>query len=117
MSYIFNIAQYPVCPTREELNRLVACGVMKPVPFSDWAALVVPIVKQDGQVRICGDFKLTINQLAHVESYPLPRIDDLLASLGKGKLFSKLDLADAYLQLALEEESKKYVTISTHKGF
>ena len=100
----------------DELNRLVACGVLEPVPFSDWAAPVVPIVKQDGRIRICGDFKLTINQVAHVETYPLPRIEDLLASLGKGKLFSKLDLADAYLQLALEEDSKKYVTISTHKG-
>ena len=59
---------------------------------------------------------MTINQVAHVETYPLPHIEDLMASLRKGKLFSKLDLADAYLQLALEEDSKKYVTISTHKG-
>ena len=100
----------------EELNRLVACRVLEPVPFSDWAAPVVPIVKQDGRIRIFGDFKLTINQVAHVEAYPLPRIEDLLASLGKGKLFSELELADAYLQVALEEDSNKYVTISTHKG-
>ena len=86
----------------------MACGVLEPVPFSDWAAPVVPIVKQDGRIRICGDFKLTINQVAHVETYPLPCIEDLLASLGKGKLFSKLDLADAYLQLALEEDSKLF---------
>ena len=32
----------------EKLNRLVACGVLEPVPFSDWSAPVVPIVKQDG---------------------------------------------------------------------
>ena len=36
----------------EELNRLVACGVLEPVPFSNWAAPVVPIVKQDGRIRI-----------------------------------------------------------------
>ena len=53
--------------------------------------------------------------MAHVETYPLPRIEDLLASLGRRKLFSKLDLADAHIQLALEVDSKKYVTISTHK--
>eukprot|EP00731_Ephydatia_muelleri_P011471 Em0006g365a len=59
---------------------------------------------------------LTVNRVANLECYPLPRIDDLLASLGKGKIFSKLDLAHVYLQLALEDESKKYVTITTHKG-
>ena len=41
-------------------------------------------------------------------------IDDLLASLGKRKIFLKLDLVNAYLQLALEEDSKKYVTVPTH---
>ena len=50
------------------------------------------------------------------DSYPLPRIDDLLASLAGGMVFSKLDLSHAYFQLTLAEESKKFVTISTHKG-
>ena len=35
----------------------------------------------------------------HVETYPLLRIENVLASLGKGRLFSKFDLAGAYLQL------------------
>ena len=64
----------------EELNKLMACRVLEPVPFSDWAAPVVPIMKQDGRIRICGDFKLTINQVAHVETYPLPHIENLLAN-------------------------------------
>ena len=56
---------------------------------------IVPIVKGDGLVRICGDYKVTVNISARVDSYPLPRIDDLLASLSGGKSFSKLDLAHA----------------------
>ena len=100
----------------QELDRLERMGVIEAVTFSEWAAPIVPIVKQDGSIRICGDYKLTINQVADLESYPLPRIDDLLASLGKGQLFSKLDLANAYLQLALDEDSKKFVSISTQKG-
>ena len=67
-------------------------GVIEAVTFSEWAAPIVPIVEQDGSIRICGDYKLTVNRVADLESYPLPRIDDLLASLGKGQLFSKLDL-------------------------
>ena len=100
----------------QELDRLERMGVIEAVTFSEWAAPIVPIVKQDGSIRICGDYKLTVNRVADLESYPLPRIDDLLASLGKGQLFSKLDLANAYLQLALDEDSKKFVSISTQKG-
>eukprot|EP00731_Ephydatia_muelleri_P000767 Em0001g767a len=100
----------------KELERLEKLGVIEAIQFSEWAAPVVPVVKCDGSIRLCGDYKLTVNRVANLECYPLPRIDDLLASLGKGKIFSKLDLANAYLQLALEDESKKYVTITTHKG-
>ena len=59
---------------------------------------------------------MTINQAAQVDTYPLPLIEDLFASLTGGKVFSKLDLAHAYQQLCLDVESRKYVTINTHKG-
>lgn len=67
-------------------------------------------------MRICRDYKLTINKAAKIDSYPLPRIEDILASIGNAKLFTKLDLANAYQQLDLDEESKPFVTISTHLG-
>ena len=99
-----------------ELDRLQANGVIEPVQFSDWAAPIVPVMKKDGSVRICGDYKLTINQAAKTDTYPLPRIHDLFTSLSGGTTFSKLDLAHAYQQIPLEEDSKHYVTVSTHKG-
>ena len=99
-----------------ELERLQEKGVIEPVRFSEWAAPVVPVMKGDGSIRICGDYKVTVNQAASIEKYPLPRIDDLLASLSGGKFFSKLDLAHAYLQIPLEETSKRYTTINTQKG-
>ena len=100
----------------EELERLQRDGIIEPVKFSEWAAPVVPVLKSDGSLRLCGDYKVTVNSVANVESYPLPRINDLLASLTGGKVFSKLDLSHAYLQLPLDEQSKEYVTITTHKG-
>ena len=89
--------------------------MIEPVRFADWAAPVVPVVKSDGGVRLCGDYKVTINIASKLDKYPLPRIN-LLASLAGGKSFSKLDLAQAYLQILLEDDSKKYTTINTHKG-
>ena len=55
-------------------------------------------------------------QACHTDSYPLPRVEELLASLSGGNLYSKLDMSQAYLQLPLDEESKEYVTVNTHKG-
>ena len=80
----------------QELERLEQLGIIKPVQFSGWAAPIVPIVKGDGSIRICGDYKVTVNHAAKVETYPLPKIDDLLASLGRGKLYTKLNLAHVY---------------------
>ena len=50
------------------------------------------------------------------DTYPLPRSEDLFAALAGGKIFSKLDLKNAYLQIPLDEASKKYTTINTPKG-
>ena len=100
----------------KELERLEKTGVIEPVQHADWAAPIVPVLKKDGSVRICGDYKLTVNQAAKTDSFPLPRIDDLFASPAGGQAFSKLDLAHAYLQLELNGESKKLVTINTQKG-
>ena len=87
----------------QELDWLVKQGVIEPITFSEWAAPIVPVLKKDGTVRICGDYKLSVNQASKVDSYPLPKIDDLLASLAGGKTFSKLDLANAYQQISLDE--------------
>ena len=100
----------------KELDRLQALGVIQPVRFSDWAAPIVPVLKSDGGVRICGDYKVTINRAARLEKYPIPRIEELFTSLAGGKTFSKLDLSHAYLQIPLDEASRRLVTINTHKG-
>ena len=99
-----------------ELNRLEKNGVIRHVEFAQWAAPMVPIVKVDGSIMICGDYKLTVNRAAKTDSYPLPRIEDLFASLSGGQLFSKLDLAHAYQQIPLDEKSQLFTTINTHKG-
>ena len=101
----------------DELNNLQANGIIVPVKFSSWASPVIPVIKRDGNVRLCGDYKLAINSVAKNEAYPLPRIEELFAAISGGKVFSKLDLSHTYLQLQLDESSQDYVTINTHHGF
>ena len=74
----------------KELDRLLKQGVIEKINFSEWAAPIVPVMKKDGSVRICGDYKMTVNQASKTESYPLPKIDDLLASLAGGKKIFKI---------------------------
>lgn len=101
--------------TKEELDRLEQAGVLEHIDFSEWAAPIVVVTKPSGKVRICGDFK-KLNQSISVDQHPIPKLDDLMTKIGGGRYYTKLDLADAYLQLELDDESKKLCVINTPFG-
>ena len=98
------------------LDKLVQKGTIEPVQHSTWATPIVPVVKSDKSVRICGDYKLTVNKASNLAQYPLPRIDELFMKLAGGKSFTELDLSQAYEQMELDEASQEVVTITTHRG-
>ena len=101
----------------EEIDRLVSEGILEPVEYADWAAPVVAVLKSDRKsIRLCGDFRMTVNPVAKLHRHPIPRVEDLFATLQGGKKFTKLDLSQAYQQLPLHPDSRKYVVINTHKG-
>ena len=99
----------------DELDHLKKQGVIKKIPHSDWATPIVVVRKTVCKVHICGDFKITIDPVLKTNIYPLPLPEELFQSLNGGSKFSKIDLADAYLQIELDEELKKLV-VNTHKG-
>ncbi|KAI4895153.1 hypothetical protein NFI96_009265 [Prochilodus magdalenae] len=99
-----------------ELDRLEQLGIISKVDRSEWAAPIVVVPKADKSIRICGDYKVTVNQSVVDETYPLPNTEDLFATLAGGTLFTKLDLSHAYQQLELEKSSEKFLTINTHRG-
>ena len=62
--------------------------MIEPVKYSQWAAPIVPVLKHDRKsIRICGDYKLTDNKASQMNQYPIPKIDDLLVTLGGGSYF------------------------------
>ena len=71
-----------------ELERLENEGTIKPVELSDWATPIVPIVKSDSSVRICGNDKLTGNKARRMDSYPIPKVDELFAKLAGRQKYS-----------------------------
>ena len=60
-------------------------GELMPVDSSDWAAPIVVVHKKDGGIRICGDFKVSINPVLESQTYPLPTPEKMFSALSNGE--------------------------------
>ena len=100
----------------KELDDMEATGVIEKISHSEWASPLVVVPKPNGKVRITGDFKNTVNSQLCVTQYPIANPEDLFGMLAKGTKFSKLDGTNAYHQIELEESSKKFLVVNTHRG-
>lgn len=100
----------------QELERLEQLKVITPIESSQWGTPLVVVIKNNGGLRVCGNYKTTLNKYLVDINYPLPRIEEMFAKLHGGKLFTKIDLNQAYTQFEVDEESAKLLTWSTHRG-
>ena len=100
----------------ETLRTQVAEGELIPVERSEWAAPKVVVHKRDGGLRVCGDFKVTINPMICLLVYPLPTPEEMFSALANGESYSKLDLSRAYKQMKVTKSSQPLLTINTHLG-
>lgn len=64
-----------------ELHHLEKIGVPEKVEFSEWATPIVPVLKLDGSVRICGDYSMTINPVLDVQEHPMQTAHDIFCSV------------------------------------
>lgn len=100
----------------KELDDLEKRGVIELVKNAEWATPLVLVVKNNGKIRVCADYKVTVNKVMQDFKHPLPRIEELFAALQGGEHFTKLDLSNAYNQLELTEDTKRLLCWSTHRG-
>ncbi|XP_058042036.1 uncharacterized protein K02A2.6-like, partial [Ahaetulla prasina] len=100
----------------KELDKLVNQGILVPVDHAKWETPIVTPVKPDGSVRICADYKATLNKALQKSAYPVPVVQHLLHSMGQGQVFAKLDLTQAYQQLPVDSSTAEAQTIVTHRG-
>ena len=99
-----------------ELDELEKRGVISQVKNAEWGTPLVPILKNNGKLRLCADYKVTVNKYLKEVKHPLPRIEELFTALQGGEFFTKLDLASAYNQLELADNTKLLLAWSTHRG-
>ena len=100
----------------QEILRLEREGNWKKVKYSQWATPLVPVTKADGGVRLCGNYKITVNPQLKVAQHPLPNPAIMFATMGGCQVFTKIDLKNAYQQLEMDEKSQEMCTLNTPLG-
>ena len=104
---------------RKELSDMLANlsdqGIIEKVEATLWLSPIVLARKGNGELRMCIDLR-RVNEAIWVDSFPLPRIDDLITKVGQAKWYSKLDLRSAYHQIVLDKDSRHITAFVTPDG-
>lgn len=100
---------YPISPAREkllceEIDRMLALGVIEIAENSPWSSPGVLLVKPN-KVRFCLDSR-RLNSVTVKDAYPIPNIDGIISRLPPVNVISKMDLKDAFWQINLSKESR-----------
>jgi Reverse transcriptase (RNA-dependent DNA polymerase) len=93
---------------------MLQAGVIAPAN-AEWASPTVMVPKPDGSTRFCVDYR-RLNAITVRDSYPLPRMDECIDSLGDVSIFSTLDCNAGYWQIPVAKEDIPKTTFTSHEG-
>ena len=99
---------------KQEIDLLLESNIIEPSE-SAWASPCVPVVKPNGKVRLCIDYRRLNSVTPQVQQY-IPTLDDVLERTGGAKVLSKLDLSKGFYQVQMEEASKDLTTFISPWG-
>ncbi|UYV63678.1 hypothetical protein LAZ67_2005285 [Cordylochernes scorpioides] len=98
-----------------EIQRLVKMDIIEPIVTSKWISPIVVSKNKDGSIRLCVDLREP-NKAVILDAYPIPLIEDILSSLHGCKVFTNLNLSQAYHQIRLHPDSRYLTAFITHMG-
>ncbi|RVW38633.1 Transposon Ty3-I Gag-Pol polyprotein [Vitis vinifera] len=97
---------------RNEVDKLLEAGFIREVDYPDWLANVVVVPKKEGKWRVCVDYT-NLNNACPKDSFPLPRIDQIVDSTAGQGMLSFLDAFSGYHQIPMsptDEEKTAFIT-------
>ena len=100
---------------KEEVQKLTIAYFIREVYYPDWLANVVMVKKTNGKWRMCMDFT-DLNKACPKDSYPLPRIDQLVDSIAGHRLLSFMDAISGYNQIKMDKEDQEKTSFITSQG-
>lgn len=102
----------------KQVNKLLKNDLIEPSQ-SPYSSPIILVPKKSNNTekawRLCIDYRKVNKQLV-ADKFPLPRIDDVLESLGKARYFSVIDLFNGFHQVPLDEKSRDITSFSTDDG-
>ena len=99
----------------EEVDKLLTANFIREVFYPDWLANVVMVKKSTGIWRMCVDFT-DLNKACPKDSFPLPRIDQLVDSTAGHKLLTFMDAFSGYNQIVMDESDQEKTSFITIRG-
>lgn len=99
---------------KKEIKFLLENNLIEPSD-SEWASPCVLVPKSDGNYRMCTDYR-KVNSLTCPDSFPMPRIDDIIDGIGSAKFVSNIDLLRGYYQIPLSNSAKRISAFVTPDG-
>ncbi|XP_058803777.1 uncharacterized protein K02A2.6-like [Phymastichus coffea] len=103
-------------PVDSALNAWKSCDILQPISTSLYATPIVPILKKDGNVRVCGDYSVTVNPQLIVNDCHMPTTKEMFMDLTGCTCLARIDCAWAYIQLPVDEATADLLTINTPRG-
>ena len=97
-----------------EIAYMLENGIARP-SSSSWASPCLLVDKPDGAFRFCTDYR-RVNRVTRPDSFPLPRMDDCIDSVGPAKFVSKFDLLKGYWQVPLTPRASDISAFVTPSG-
>ena len=82
-------------------------GVISKFDYSDWMPPTVYVTKKNENIQVCAVFSIGLNDCLKDHTYPILSLEGIFSNLNGGKVFSKIDLSEAYLQVKVEDECSK----------
>ncbi|KAK9932282.1 hypothetical protein M0R45_019525 [Rubus argutus] len=100
---------------KQEIEKLLASGFIKPINHPTWLANIVPVKKKNGQVRVCIDFR-DLNKACPKDEFPLPNMDILIDSTAGQGMLSFMDGFSGYNQIKMATRDAEKTAFRTPYG-